>query len=391
VIAATAAIDLINATGPHQAHYDEADSWVVLAEGTLERLSHKDELEARFYSYRSDLRSYEDKLDAALADAKQALALYELRFGPNDRRVARALGVLGQVEYARAEFAPALERFERKRVIEEKLLGPEHPDLVSTWIGLGNVVGDIGRHQEAIADYRRALEIVMRVNPNHPKIAVIYNNLGQDLEGQGKKNEAYEQYRHAFEFGLRTQGPSQITILAQMNLASIELDLGRPADSLRHLQEALAAEEKVFGLQHHLRAKVLWYIGDVYRQQKQFDQALAYYERALPIAEKTLSGLDPNMAALLFNLGLIHLDRHEARLAIPFFERSLKIYEAQPNDRDPVAGHQFALARALWDAGVDRSRAIALATQARDNWTAVGEPVHAKLAEVTKWLAQRKR
>jgi serine/threonine protein kinase/tetratricopeptide (TPR) repeat protein len=390
VIAATAAINLINATGAHQAHYEEADRWVELAEATLERLSQKEELEALFYFYRSDLRSFEDKLDPALADAKQALALYEHRFGPNDRRVAHALGVLGQVQYARAEFAPALQSFERKRAIEEKLLGPEHPELAQTWIGLGNVVGDIGRHAEAIADYRRALEIVMRVNPNHPRIAVIYNNLGQDLESQGKQNEAYEQYQQAFAFGMRTQGPSQITILAQLNMASIEIEQTRYQEAKRRLQDALADEEKVFGLEHHLRAKVLWYIGDVNAEEKQYDQALAYYGRALPIAEKTLNALDPNLAALFYNMAEVHLLRHEPRQAIPLFERSLKIREAQPGNGSSLTKVRFALAQALWDGGGDRVRAVALAAQARDTWAAAGEPARAKLAEVTKWLRERK-
>jgi serine/threonine protein kinase/tetratricopeptide (TPR) repeat protein len=386
-IVATAAIDLILATGGRQSHYEEADRWVELASAAVERLQRKDDLLASFYQFRSDLRSYEDKLDEALADARRALELIEKRFGADDRRVARALGALGQVYYARAEFPDALKCYQRKLAIEEKALGPDHPDVAGSWLGLGNVIGDTGDHEAALKDYARALEIYQRVNPGHLSIPVVYNNMGQDLESVGRKQEALEKYKLAYSVGMKTRGPSQITILAQYNLANLEVEAHHTEEALRDLNESLASAEKVFGREHHLCAKALWSIGDIHRSEGRYDQALAYYQRALPIAEKTMTPTEPNLAGLLVSLGSVQIDRHEPKSAIAPLERALKIYEAQTGEPVGKARSQFALARALWDLGTDRDRALKLANQAHTASLPSGSASGRELqGRVTAWL-----
>jgi hypothetical protein len=55
-----------------------------------------------------------------------------------------------------------------------------------------------------------------------------------------------------------------------------------------------------------------------------------------------------------------------------------------------LAEARFALARVRWDSRADRGRARALAGQARDGYTAMGEGFAEQRAEVDAWLARRR-
>ena len=66
------------------------------------------------------------------------------------------------------------------------------PDYAETHNNLGNALNDRGKLDEAVACYRRALEL-------KPDYAEAYNNLGNALKDQGKLEEAIACYRRALE------------------------------------------------------------------------------------------------------------------------------------------------------------------------------------------------
>jgi hypothetical protein len=85
-------------------------------------------------------------------------------------------------------------------------------------------------------------------------------------------------------------------------------------------------------------------------------------------------------------IGILHWKEHRTADAIAALERALAIREAGEPDVSVVAETRFGLARALWDAGRDRSRARRLAAAARANYQ--GPPLHAaEVRAVDAWLA----
>ena len=66
------------------------------------------------------------------------------------------------------------------------------PDYAKAHNNLGNALKDQGKLDEAVACYRRALEL-------KPDYAEAHNNLGNALKDQGKLEEAVACYRRALE------------------------------------------------------------------------------------------------------------------------------------------------------------------------------------------------
>jgi eukaryotic-like serine/threonine-protein kinase len=84
----------------------------------------------------------------------------------------------------------------------------------------------------------------------------------------------------------------------------------------------------------------------------------------------------------------------EIRTELTRTTRAVAIWEHAADSTHALAAARFALARALWDAGRERDRAVALATQARDahREAAAGHPTRSDLAnalaETEKWLEE---
>jgi Tfp pilus assembly protein PilF len=75
----------------------------------------------------------------------------------------------------------------------EKVLGPEHPDTLTSVNNLGIVLSGQGKYEEAEAMFRRGLEGREKVlGPEHPDTLGSVNNLASVLSRQGKYEEAEE-------------------------------------------------------------------------------------------------------------------------------------------------------------------------------------------------------
>jgi hypothetical protein len=60
------------------------------------------------------------------------------------------------------------------------VLGPDHPDTLSTRHNLAYLLGEAGRVQEAVTEFERLLQDLVRVlGPDHPYTVTTRNNLAR--------------------------------------------------------------------------------------------------------------------------------------------------------------------------------------------------------------------
>ena len=81
-------------------------------------------------------------------------------------------------------------------VAQERVLGPEHPDTLTSVSRLSSVLESQGKYKEAEGMHRRDLEGSEKVlGPEHPDTLTSVNNLGSVLSRQGKYEEAETLHR----------------------------------------------------------------------------------------------------------------------------------------------------------------------------------------------------
>ncbi len=284
----------------------------------------------------------------------------------------------------------------------------------------GNELVALGRDAEALARYRRAIEL----EPNHTWAR---ENLAAALNRLGRAPEAEAELRRALEFD-----PG--SAVAHNNLGSVLTKMGRPADAIPHLEQALVLEPtKPKGLVHLNLGTALIQLGRT-------DEALAHLERAVQLAPDdadTRTGLGaalmtigrpadalaqfeaavrltpgdvqahnnlgvalvaagrtseavarfenavrrkPDYASARYNLASALLDVGRPRDALPHFEALVRLAPDDPEVRLKCATAYAAIG--------DADRALAMAEQARRLAEARGD--QALLAQIDAWL-QRHR
>jgi hypothetical protein len=98
-----------------------------------------------------------------------------------------------------------------------------------------------------------------------------------------------------------------------------------------------------------------------------------------------LGSKNPSQAYPLTGIGQALLQQGKAAEAVTPLERALELRTLANEVHQDLGATRFALARALWDGGGDRSRARALAAAARDDYLSL-ESRTAKRQEVDRWL-----
>jgi tetratricopeptide (TPR) repeat protein len=144
---------------------------------------------------------------------RRALRIDEKSLGPDHPNVAIHLGNLGELLLAANRLAEAEPLMRRALKIDEKSLGPDHPNVAIRLINLGGLLRRTNRRGKAERLVRRALAINEKaLGPDHPNVAIALNNLAQYLAAR-RPAEARPLMRRAvailiyFEHGTGYQHP----------------------------------------------------------------------------------------------------------------------------------------------------------------------------------------
>jgi tetratricopeptide (TPR) repeat protein len=241
-----------------------------------------------------------------------------------------------------------------------------NPGSWSAHNGLGSVLHERGQSSEAIAHFRKAVEL-------KPDFSTAYYNLGGVLRERGQLDEAMAEFAKAVEIQ-----PDYST--AHYYLGELLRDKGRVDEAIAHLEKAVALHSDYAAAHESL--------GFLYLRKGQTDKALAHFRSVLVVRPGDAEGHN-NLASLLWQTG------HVAE-AIAHYERALQIrpdyalahhslgglFEQQGRTREAMAHYERALeidptyaaasSSLAWvlatspDASVrDGARAVALAQEAQ--------------------------
>jgi tetratricopeptide (TPR) repeat protein len=160
-----------------------------------------------------------------------------------------AAWLLGRLAESTAQAIPIGERL---LADQERLLGPDHPDTLTSRGHLALAYHAAGRTAEAITLHEQNLAGRERVlGPDHPDTLGSRNNLAAAYQAAGRTDEAitlYEQTMADHERVLGDDHPD--TLLLRNNLAAAYHAAGRTAEAITLHEQNLADRERVLGPDH---------------------------------------------------------------------------------------------------------------------------------------------
>jgi eukaryotic-like serine/threonine-protein kinase len=409
---------------------EETERWEHLAEASLDRLGEQGELRAIFFNNRGLAFYHQGKFPEAYEAFDRAFALAEQTLGPAHattlRYATNSLAALDNMDLV-DDSQRALVTLVR---LGENNLGPDHPFLTQPLMNLANMYAIQGRIPEARQLLDRVREIGKQAYRNGSEEWANFHIAYGDLEANDghdvKALEHYEEAARLFRERAGAESPelmralvsvaemqmmvehlseSQHTFQQVVDLAKKDLRqhgyvytkaLGGLADlhdargqydkALKLRQQALELREKSLGPEHITTALIRVSIGNTYLELGDPARALTLFEKERPLFEKTM-GVDSPIGVLpLEGKGEALQRLGRATEAVAVLERVLQVVESHPVRPAYRATTQFAMARALWDAGQQPERAMKLAQTARATF-AHAPTVHAKaLAELDALL-----
>ena len=144
---------------------------------------------------------------AALPLFKRALAINEKTLGAQHPDTVTSLHNLAVVYYSQGDYAVALPLYKRALAIREKTLGAQHPDTALSLNALAELYRVQGDYAAAEPLHKRALAIREKtLGAQHPDTANSLNNLAGLHESQGDYAAAEPLYKRALAIREKTLG-----------------------------------------------------------------------------------------------------------------------------------------------------------------------------------------
>ncbi|MFE5793105.1 FxSxx-COOH system tetratricopeptide repeat protein [Streptomyces sp. NPDC056503] len=222
--------------------------------------------------------------------------------------VARVLGRLGR-------YREAVDL--RRQVLGDldRVLGPDHLDTLISRNDLAHTLGSLGRYREAVDLLEQVLGDLDRVlGPDHPHTLTSRNNLASVLGSLGRYQEEADLHQQILDDRERVLGPDHPALFASRNnLASALVNLGRYQEAVDLLQQVVSDLDRVLGPDHPDTLAVRNNLAHTVDSLGRHQEAVDLHQQVLDDRERVLGPDHPDTLTSRNNLALAwgSLGRHQ--------------------------------------------------------------------------------
>jgi len=255
---AQAALDRIGGNAERQgamlvnlAFLQGMEGQLTVAAGTLERgrqllageLGHDDVLTLNATGNLASLYQRLGRLDEAIALLQETIATLRRRMGPDHPFLVPRLYAMAQVQIDRHDYGSAHRSIDEAIRITRVRAGEDTVQMAGMLEIKATIFGEEHRFEDALATYRRALEIKQKALPaGDQRLSYSYDGIGQSLLGLGQPAEARPMLEQAL--AIRGDLPEDLGD-TQYGLARALWQLGQQkAAALRYGEQALASYQR---------------------------------------------------------------------------------------------------------------------------------------------------
>ncbi len=295
-----------------------------------------------------------DSAAQAIVIGERLVADQERVLGQDHPDALTSRNNLANAYQAAGRTGEAISLHEQALAARERVRGPDHPDTLVSRNNLANAYRDAGRLDEAISLYEQALAAQERVlGPDHPDTLLSRNNLANAYRDAGRLDEAISLYEQALAAQERVLGPDNPeTLLSRNNLALAYQDAGRLDEAISLHEQALAARERVRGPDHPDTLTSRNNLASAYQAAGRTGEAISLHEQTLAARERVRGPDHPDTLTSRNNLATAYQAAGRTGEAISLHEQTLAARERVlgPDHPDTLRSRNN-LAAAYRDAG----------------------------------------
>ncbi|VEG28712.1 tetratricopeptide repeat protein [Actinomyces howellii] len=255
-----------------------------------------------------------------LDDAQAALTTIS---SPEDR--SSAMNVIARAMLAAGRLNEAIDLYEQTLTDTQRILGPNHPDTLTTRSNLAYAYQDVGRLDEAtdlleqnLTDHQRIL------GPSHPDTLVARSNLAYAYHDIGRLDEATDLYEQNLTDHQRILGPSHPdTLTTRNNLATAYRSTGRLNEAIDLYEQNLTDHQRILGADHPNTLTTRNNLATAYQDVGRFQEAIDLYEQTLTDRERILGPNHPDTLTTRANLAYTYRTAGRLDEAIDLYEQTL--------------------------------------------------------------------
>ncbi|WP_431903126.1 FxSxx-COOH system tetratricopeptide repeat protein [Nonomuraea sp. bgisy101] len=247
-----------------------------------------------------------------LPEARQTLerghGILAARDDADGRELARIGRDLGFAAWLAGDLAAAQQWLTRSLTASRSLLDPGHPDVAHALSGLGLVLQDAGRAEEAIKLQEQALALLAGVyGEEHPEVAHTLDKLGYALRLVGRFDEARMSHERALAILEACYGPVHGEVgMPLTNLGLVYQDIGDHDMAQAHQERAMSVFSSVFGPDHPHAQLGARRLGVARLLGGRVVEARELLERAVSGTERALGPGHPDVGRALLDLAAVH-------------------------------------------------------------------------------------
>jgi len=243
------------------------------------------------------------------------------------------------------------------------------------------------RHHDSERWYRVANAILDRVGEEDRRTrAWALQNYGGLLNMQGKPERSMPLLQQALALKQQSLGDDHLDVAISLAaLADVLVQLDRAPEALSLIDRAVEIYTSNVEADSIRSVNPLNLRADVLRILGRRSEAREVFNRVLRIANAGPHREHPIFGDTAAGLGQLELAEGRPAVAIPLLEKALATYEECSAENSVFGTNvRFALARALWQGGGNRHRAVSLAIQAQATYVSQRRAHRAN--EIAEWL-----
>ena len=337
--------------------------------------------------------------DKAKKYLEEGLLLSDKITGRYTLDVLGLYGNMGLLDEILGRYEESLENFNNTLEIGKYLFGEDSYMLINTYNNISIVYDVIGDKKNAIDYQEKALQLSLTNYGNeHPQNAYCYQNLGifyrhinpeKSLQYSNAAIDAYKMF-----YGENFQEISG----CYQTIGEVYSDNKDFDNALFYYEKALIILKNLFGEDNPDTANVFNSIGILYLNQENFTEAIRYYELALDIRRRYFGEIHPEIAKCYFNIGLGYYGLKNYLQAIECFSKSAHVFEHVYGNGTYLAGLSYSYIGDIYDELSDYDKAIEYYQRTLTIYmSAIGEDdqeyiqIKDKISEVQAKLAESKK